>query len=586
MHCSDEELLANLDGELTARKRAAVGRHLESCWQCRTRAAACERQIQRLTELMDHEQFPGPDWLAEKRLELRRRMQEAETTLPCKEATRPRAIPARVTWGALAAACVAAVTLGWLERAPAPAALKPAETIAHVLTAENALYVRPVEQVFSVQIAQTFPFRPAASGKLQVWSDQSTRRFASRWTGERGALKQAMWQPSGGTGLIYEASDGLRKARRTADEQPALAAIAADGLDASHLETGFMRWIESRSWTPVAFTPEISMWSRADGAVARAETIRAADGSALVRITAQRRTRGITVTLTIEADSRTWLPRLQAIRFESAEKVVELRLASERIQPVAETELEDAIFRPDIPTAAATRVVAPRVDVESPPIAAAGGQPVAISEQDSRAVEAHFALHKAGACLGAAVTVEAVAEGIRIVSLGGGAGARGETVTAEARLEDVMGALSDLRRPPQVPSDDAGTSVSTIALRHAWALARLGEDFPASRVAALPERGRRLLESMERDHLSGIRRETGNSNASLLGAARTPAAAGGEWRASAAKLFDWMLSLRNGPPSAQASFDDLETMMDEIEVGIASESAGTHALQPAAPVKQ
>src|ERR1051326_3970440 len=34
-HCSDEELVAWMDGELSRRVSRHVGQHLESCWQCR-----------------------------------------------------------------------------------------------------------------------------------------------------------------------------------------------------------------------------------------------------------------------------------------------------------------------------------------------------------------------------------------------------------------------------------------------------------------------------------------------------------------------------------------------------------------------
>src|SRR5487761_2162105 len=51
-HCSDEVLLARLDGELKARRSAAVQRHLNVCWECRSRSAELETEVQRTGHLL------------------------------------------------------------------------------------------------------------------------------------------------------------------------------------------------------------------------------------------------------------------------------------------------------------------------------------------------------------------------------------------------------------------------------------------------------------------------------------------------------------------------------------------------------
>lgn len=47
-HCSDDQLIAYLDGELPGEERRKVARHLELCWQCRPRVAEMEEQIRRI----------------------------------------------------------------------------------------------------------------------------------------------------------------------------------------------------------------------------------------------------------------------------------------------------------------------------------------------------------------------------------------------------------------------------------------------------------------------------------------------------------------------------------------------------------
>jgi hypothetical protein len=58
-HCSDEQLLQFLDGELKMMAKAAVPWHLRSCWRCRARLAAIEGQIRSLLLEIDEHPFPA-----------------------------------------------------------------------------------------------------------------------------------------------------------------------------------------------------------------------------------------------------------------------------------------------------------------------------------------------------------------------------------------------------------------------------------------------------------------------------------------------------------------------------------------------
>src|SRR5689334_2182460 len=115
MHCSDEQLLAHLDGELPVFSRFRVERHLRSCWTCRTRLGACEQEIQKLTVSVDEWQFPTQEWSRDARRRLLRGMQRIEISL----AGGPRrrfAIPALAT-----AAAVLLCVSGWFFWSRRPA---------------------------------------------------------------------------------------------------------------------------------------------------------------------------------------------------------------------------------------------------------------------------------------------------------------------------------------------------------------------------------------------------------------------------------------------------------------------------------
>jgi anti-sigma factor RsiW len=51
-HCTDEQLLGHLDGELSRRLEYSVGRHLKCCWECRRRMNELEEQIRSVSRLL------------------------------------------------------------------------------------------------------------------------------------------------------------------------------------------------------------------------------------------------------------------------------------------------------------------------------------------------------------------------------------------------------------------------------------------------------------------------------------------------------------------------------------------------------
>lgn len=59
-HCSDDRLIAFLDGELPENERREVARHLDRCWRCRPRVAELEEQVRHV-----HKVFADTDHAVE-----------------------------------------------------------------------------------------------------------------------------------------------------------------------------------------------------------------------------------------------------------------------------------------------------------------------------------------------------------------------------------------------------------------------------------------------------------------------------------------------------------------------------------------
>lgn len=57
-HCSDEQLLQYLDGELPLLSKWRVPSHLRRCWRCRTRLGVIESQVHSLMRRIDDQPFP------------------------------------------------------------------------------------------------------------------------------------------------------------------------------------------------------------------------------------------------------------------------------------------------------------------------------------------------------------------------------------------------------------------------------------------------------------------------------------------------------------------------------------------------
>src|ERR1700722_9972131 len=80
-HCSDELLLAHLDGELSLREGHSVKKHLSICWECRARLTEIEEQAEATSRLLTEQNFPGPDRIKEAKHRFQGRRQSFERGL-------------------------------------------------------------------------------------------------------------------------------------------------------------------------------------------------------------------------------------------------------------------------------------------------------------------------------------------------------------------------------------------------------------------------------------------------------------------------------------------------------------------------
>lgn len=538
MHCSDDELLAYLDGEISGMRGLSVGRHLKSCWHCRTRLAQCEEQIHRLSVAVEEDPFPASEWVREGRRRLHAGMSEVELGMAASRGGGGgiwKWMAAAV--GALAVCAVSWVA--WTQRG-APAMGAP-EVLARVADGEQRLFARPVHQAFEVEIAEVEPARRAVTAELDIWSDGPGGRYVSRLRGRGGTLKQALWRPGAGSEYVYLPASAGRRTRLAGgqEEGEGLTSLGEQGVDPAQLEAAFLRWLETRAWRPISLAAPISVWAGRDGTVARAEQIRLAGGEKAVRITVERRSARLAAVLTLEVDAQTYRPRLQRVRYEQRGRVVEFSLKATAARAVEPGEVAAAVERQEPGMAAAqTAPAAVAEPVRSVPGPAALALAPEEAEALSQEVSAHYLLHLAGACLGEPVRVASEAGTAQVFKLNGEPAGRGGEAVPGVRLDSVMAVLSDMR----AESERGGQSTEGeeeplwMALRHARAMERLSARFPAGRSLAMPEESRALLESMVRDHAATVRQQM---EAGGLVVAVRPAR--GEravsWQAAASELF-------------------------------------------------
>jgi len=553
-------LLAYVDRELTLRKERKVKNHLGVCWSCRARLGELDSGAQNFARAFSDQTFPGPHRVSRARDAIFDRVRLWE-----QERSPAPAIPLVQHWrrrlvlpAAVAAVLVAGISLFRLatpEQMPSP------ETVlARAQETEAQLYQEPIHQTFRVEVMQEKPLSEHRASRLEVWFDNSQGRFASRWKETDGSLKYGLWRPDQGQEYIYDPLAEKRPDR-------AVSLFELSEVDLEQLETGFMRWLERRRWRPISFVSELARFAGEDGIILRVRRIEA-NGRETYQLSAQRQVGRTSVEIAVEVDGETFEPRLQRVRIETPDRVVALRLLPEQIESIPSSSLLPAVFEPDVPLKAAERRLSGLRTQQAPAANLPAGDLAAkfptAAELDATEMEAHYALHLAGACLGEPIEIVRETPGRLIV--------RGVAHSA-GRQSELLAALGELQGPPwlqlsiqtvesaiaanreagqqpvrvsgpaspaeslpspsysvQVSSDrlslqdqlerhfaregeNGGSrslnaftrqavSQSQAAMDHAWALRRLAERYGSDQTAQSLPRSRWLLQVMVREHLA------------------------------------------------------------------------------------
>jgi hypothetical protein len=463
-HCSDEILMAHLDGELLRRIEDSTRRHLLGCWDCRARLSEFEAQAEELTRLSAEPGFPGPERIAAARQKTRLLQEHFERSLllPTPQFRFISQLGLRPIVAFAGVLVFSLMVLIILPKFPQPG-IHPNEVLTRSRQVEEAFY-RPqrenpttgqtasapvVHQSFRVEVQPLRPAEPDRVSHLQVWSEPMSGRFASRWQESGGKLRSALWRPQQGREYFYEdiAQPGSSRTSLRIERRPvpttvkwvSLADLSRFGMEPEQIEEGFLQWLESRRWSPILLTSDFSVFCSQEGVTVRAE--RRTDGNQppVIRLTAERMRNGIWVQLILDVDVKSLRPRLQAIRLETSEKAVELRLVVEQAEWVGPLQPEAAIFEPDPRWVSADTHPQPVTGDRHPIPETDNSEEIAALELD-----ALHRLDQIGAVLGEQVSLARTPEGKLQVSA---------VVETDERKEEILQALGPIRSNRAVRMD-------------------------------------------------------------------------------------------------------------------------------------
>ncbi len=306
-HYSDAVLLAFQDGELPPWKRVMVDWHLQSCWECRSRTAMLEEQIQRLMNMRTQPSGPSN---ARLRLRVMAALDAAEREFASER-------PIRFSWLRIGAAT--AVTLfviaffGFLgSRHRSASELAALLEIAR--TEERAYASHPVHQSFRVVVARTRPQRSSRTATLDVWADPLPGRLAAHWRSD-GTLKLAL----------------AKAAPRSLGRPIPLPAVFAAAIRVEHMEDAFLRWLESSPARLLSLGQNIAEFIREDGVGVRVERLSGFGGDRFRVIASRNGARLVTGVIT-DIDSRLRRVVLQTIRVETPEQAFEISFSPELLE--------------------------------------------------------------------------------------------------------------------------------------------------------------------------------------------------------------------------------------------------------------
>jgi hypothetical protein len=577
-HCTDEQLLGHLDGELAPWLERSVARHLRSCWECRRPLSELEVQIESLSQLLEHPE------------DLQRRAQAAEFKFRAWQAQFEQDLGSaprfRLLSGttprkqlALALSLVLMCLLGlafWIRERLAPP--QPSRILAQTRQYEQQFYREavPIHHTFQVEVVEIEPRRLSRSSRVKIWSKPDEGRYAARWEDSSGMLKHALWRPDPRQEYTYDSSQAAAIISRPASppEAISLMELSRFGLEAEQIEAGFLKWIFGQRWRPISLAADFIAFSNQEGVVLQAMPFSVADEPPAIRLSARKRSGDLSIEVVMDVDARSYRPRFQTVRFANGYRTVELRLRPVRTETVASYQSMSALFEPDVPIrpqdrrATIARLTSPtRRGSDVPQInlrhlEETGQSPVL-------EIKARYALHRIRACLGEPIEILPQPSGRLMVrgtaktedrkqeilaalqplvgltveiqtieealaaSKASGAGGSGDseptgnvTDSAEIRarhlpiqslLEEYFsrrhqpGRLKGSQKDPAlVGAEITGLANQAISLSQkawleGWALRRLIERYPSSKVHQLQADTHWLLEAMIREHLSELK---------------------------------------------------------------------------------
>ncbi|MCI0420228.1 MAG: zf-HC2 domain-containing protein, partial [Acidobacteria bacterium] len=554
-HPSQENLLQYSDGEMQAKEAARVREHLDGCWSCRAQREELEQSILRFVEYRKNTLQPSSSTLPQARLQFRAKLSRlaAESTQP-SFLSRLLLLSKDQSFFPSAARLVVCVVLScfiglswlWLSKVP-PVSAK--EVLRRVEKAESSR----IRQVASPVIYQKLQVRrrtPAPRNDdavtWEIWNDAGHNRFRRRVADKLGArfIEAGHHSERAGNGLASAVS-----------VPPVLAELdqifEANGMDIRRplSSTGYQGWRDRfRQRSEQVVETELP-----DGSKGLQLTTSVAGSHAANAITR--------CELVVRAHD--WHPVEQRVWAQGASGPRDYELAELAYDVVTLNALAPSIFASTTPSISSVSVPPEQsASLVLPPT----GADLLVAE-----IETRYALHRLKACLGEPIEVlrdplgrievkglapaserkTELLAALRTIPL---VTARILTIREAERMESRRGRLAALdkddaqqsdqqtlevktrlpiqsqleryfskRDPAAEPAEaeprnygvpiriaglaNEALSLSEAALSEAWALRHLARDYPQEKTKTLSPSGKRLFETMVKDHTDGLRQQ-------------------------------------------------------------------------------
>jgi anti-sigma factor RsiW len=430
-HPSDEELLAFLDGELSAKPASKVQKHLEGCWACRAKREKMERSISafinyRNASLADTAEAPPR---ARKRFADKLSRLAAEQTEQPQLFRRYEALVREFSYSRPAVWATAVVLLaiglgvrfGWDRQVSARELLQ--RTTQAEANQLNQVSNPVLHRKFQVRRRSTVA-APEQVVNWEIWSDRTNRRFAQRAindTGTQGSITQSSFS---------EASSIIEKTRiQQPASVPEVMLELERILQTNQMDGGgpvsassFQTWRQSIPQR----TEKVSETRLADGE----------DALMLTTVVAGAVPESGITEAELVVRAKDWHPVVQRLRVNAERGEREYEITELDFQVVSLGALDAAVFA-DRATATLPPVPAPSLSPTPTPVASLPS-PVASAGLEVEVLER---LNQANALLGEQVTLTRTSEGKLVVE---------GIVETDARKREILEALKTVGGNPAV----------------------------------------------------------------------------------------------------------------------------------------